>query len=68
VRGNNEVRTVCIAANVVLSGEITEVSFLKQYCSIKLAVGSEVHKNTAESGYECYGSNAVLQLFQFMRF
>jgi hypothetical protein len=41
---NNDVRTICIAADIVLSGEITEVSFLKQYCSIRLAMGCEVLK------------------------
>jgi hypothetical protein len=44
VLANNDVRTISIAANVVLSGEITEVSFLRQYCSIKLAMGCEVLK------------------------
>ena len=42
--GNNDARTICIAANVVLSHEITEISFLEKYCSIKLAVGCEVLK------------------------
>jgi hypothetical protein len=42
--GNNDVRTICTAVNVLLSGEITEVSFLNLHCSINLAVGCEVLK------------------------
>ena len=42
--GNIDIRTICIAAKVVLSGEFREVSFLKQHYSIKLAVVCEVLK------------------------
>jgi hypothetical protein len=62
--GNNDVRTTSIAANVILSGEFTGVSFLKNHLSIKVVLWVVKHfKNTVDVVYKCL-DNAI-QLHQF---
>jgi hypothetical protein len=49
---NNDVRTTCIAANVTLPREITEVSFLKNHLSMKLVLWVvKYFKNTVDVLY-----------------